>query len=95
MCVVSMIGDHYSKKFEWVPDFPTYTRLPNVLESITREEFENLKREVLEMKELLRKAKIYDMENGEPDCEVDDKMEKLRRIADIVEIDINDVIGKK
>ena len=40
--------------------------------AITRAEFEDLKRQVQEMKALLIRAKEYDARNGEPDCEMDD-----------------------
>lgn len=60
----------------------------------TREEFEALKRDVEEMKELLKRAKDYDARNNEPDCEVEDKMVLLRKIAELVGVDIDDVIGK-
>ena len=76
MCVVSMIGDHYSDKwkdlypFPVIPVEPTSTPSnPSVFyELVSREEFEALKKEVLEMKQLLKKAIKYDQENNQPDC---------------------------
>ena len=32
--------------------------------------------------DLLRRAKDYDRENGEPDCELDEKRQALKKIAD-------------
>jgi len=61
----------------------------------SQEEFDALKKEVEIMKELLERAKKYDEENGEKECEVEEKMEKLRAIAAIVGIDLNDVIKPK
>jgi len=44
------------------------------------------------MKELLKKAKIYDEENGEPDCEVEEKFDLIRKIAKLVDVDLEDVL---
>jgi hypothetical protein len=108
MCVVSMVGDHYREK--WKPRFPdwddvqipvwpspktngspTFVPLPP---EITRAEFDALKKEVEEMKGLLKRAKEYDERNGEPDCEIDEKMSLLRKVAAAVGISLDDVIGK-
>lgn len=96
MCVVSMIGDHYrdalpdKHPFIWEGTFPVPT-----LPAVSREEFEALRRDVLEMKELLKKAKAYDERNNEPDCEIDEKMAVLRQVAKLVGVDLDDVLGKK
>ncbi len=95
MCVVSMVGDHYNDKWEpyrkyiQTGIFPTYTP-----PQVSKEEFDSLKKEVENMKELLKRAKIYDEKNNEPDCEIEDKMEFLRKVAKLVDIDLDDVIGK-
>lgn len=90
MCTVSMISDHYMDK--WNNPTPQQWVITNPPE-VSREEFDELKRDVLEMKELLKRAKKYDEENGEPDCEIEEKMELLRRVAKLVGVDLNDVIG--
>lgn len=100
MCSVSMIGDFYSDKWRnpppnQLPINPLGYPLPTVSPPITREEFEALKRDVLDMKELLKRAKAYDERNGEPDCEIDEKMDLLRKVAKLVGVDLDDVIGKK
>jgi len=59
---------------------------------ITREEFDRLKAEVEDLKGLLKMAKAYDERNGEPECEVDDKMDLLRRVAKLVGVELDDVI---
>lgn len=89
MCTVSMVGDHYRDL--WSPRFPDWTtpgtvRLPP---DISRQEFDDLKRQVDEMAKLLRRAKIYDRENDEPDCEIDEKMELLRKVAELVGVDLS------
>lgn len=105
MCVVSMIGDHYADKWRpkpWFPDpigwpidepyRPNKTVVPTI--NVSREEFDALRKEVEEMKELLKRAKKYDEDNGEPDCEIDEKMELLRRVAEAVGVDLSDVVGR-
>lgn len=61
---------------------------------ISREEFEQLKREVQEMKELLKRAKKYDEDTGQPDCQMDQKVALLRKIAEAVGVNLNDVFGE-
>lgn len=95
MCVVSMVGDHYDT---WLPKkypatFPSWPVLPTQQE-VSRQEFDALRRDVEEMKALLRRAKEYDVANNEPDCEIEEKMALLKRIAELVGVDLSDVIGK-
>lgn len=93
MCVMSMIGDHYGDK--WVtPQQPNFWPVTTPPHGPTKKDFDELKKEVLEMKELLKKAKIYDEENNQPECEIEEKMEKLRKVAELVGVDLDDVIGK-
>lgn len=103
MCTVSMVGDHYRDK--WVPMYPGIEKWPdmvpypsgvqpfNPIPVITREEFDALKRDVEEMKALLKRAKKYDEDNNEPDCELEEKMALLRKVARMVGVDLDDVIG--
>ena len=67
------------------------TTLPHVPE-VSKVEFEELKRQVAEMKVLLKRAKEYDERNNEPHCEIEDKMEFLRQVAKLVGISLDDVI---
>lgn len=94
MCVVSFVGDHYGEKFK--PYFQDQqTTVTSWPQSPTQQEFDKLKKEVLEMKELLRKAKIYDEKNNEPNCEIEDKMNFLREVAKRVGVDLDDVLKPK
>lgn len=92
MCVVSMIGDHYNDKWNQPPYQQIFTSTN--LSNISRAEFDALKKEVEEMKQLLIKAKIYDEKNNEPNCEIEEKMETLRKIAELMGVDLNDVLKK-
>ena len=91
MCTVSMIGDHFNDKWKQPPYQQIFTNIPDV----NRAEFEALKKEVEEMKALLKRAKEYDEKNNEPNCEIEEKMAMLRKFADAVGIDLDDVIKKK
>ena len=41
-----------------------------------------------EFNKLMKKAKQYDIDNNEPDCELDDKQKALKKIADEMDIEI-------
>lgn len=60
---------------------------------ITRAEYDKLREDVLEMKELLKRAVAYDKANGEPACETDEKVALLKRMADFVGVDLKEVFG--
>lgn len=102
MCSVSMIGDHYRDMWEpkpWYPGpaVPMPTRMSTVFyppPEITRAEFDDLKRQVSEMVELLKRAKKYDADSGQPDCEMDEKMDLLRKVAKLVGVDLDGAIAK-
>jgi hypothetical protein len=89
-----MIGDHFSGKWQQEPynQFITTTSVP--FSFVTKEEFEALKKEVLEMKALLIKAKEYDEKNNEPNCEMEDKVKLLKQVADMVGVDLKEIFGK-
>lgn len=98
MCVVSMIGDHYNDKWRdldllknWPQPSTTQTYYPP---QVSREEFDRLKAEVEEMKKLLIKAKIYDEENNEPNCEMEDKVALLKKVAEMVGVSLDDIFKK-
>lgn len=90
MCVVSMIGDYYTDKWRTIPVYvpTTYTGTYTTSE----QELRDLKKEVLEMKELLKRALKYDEEHDQPDCQLEDKLEKLRQVAKLVGVDIDEVL---
>lgn len=82
-----MIGDHYHDK--WAQ--PYYVPIVQEPQYATREEIEALRQEVKEMMELLKKALKYDKDNGEPDCQMDEKVATLKKVAEIVGVDIEEV----
>lgn len=98
MCVVSMVGgfyqDRWPKQYPWIIPQPYIDNTP-LPQSPSQAEFDALKEEVKVMKELLAKAKEYDEKNGEPDCEIEEKMKFLKQVAKAVGVDLDEVLQKK
>ena len=104
MCTVSMVGDDWSRRipqaYPWVqpainPTSTVYAGQTVQFAYVSQYEFDKLKSEVESLKQLLIAAKKYDDETGQPDCEVDEKVELIRRIAQLVGVDISSVFGDK
>ena len=95
MCVVSMIADHYIDKYQerrLLPEPITLQWQQWVAPQVTRAEFEELQREVKEMRTLLEKAKVYDLKHNQPGCEVEKKMAVLRKLAEMVGVDLGGML---
>lgn len=100
MCTVSMVGDHYRDAWQERPWYTTVVHpiVPPAdstmtLTLVSRTEFDALKKEVENMKALLIRAKAYDAANNEPDCEMDEKMQVLLKVAAWVGVDISEVVA--
>lgn len=106
MCMVSAIGQEYYDDYyhRYPPGYPwTYPpqpiRYPNPPSTPTKggehthPEFDELRKEVEELKNLLKRAKKFDQATGQPDCEVDEKVDFIKRLADFVDVDLEDVFG--
>lgn len=96
MCTVSMIGDYYRETT--VPQtFPdTWRKITSPIVTIddVKEDLSDIKKSLEELKKLLLAAKDYDEKMGEKDCEVDEKVAFIRKLAEFVDIDMEDVFGK-
>jgi hypothetical protein len=103
MCVVSMVSDHYLDKWKerywWEktrPDYPyvpapipKWPYVPEVdLDKVSREEFNRVKQELEDLKQLLKRAQKYDIDHNEPECELDEKIEALKKIAKAFDVEI-------
>ncbi len=87
MCVYSMIADHYRdrwrerKEYQYPPatteQFPYQPKvIPFTIQpTITPEEIE-------EFRKLLERAREYDKRNNEPDCENQEKLDEIIRLAE-------------
>jgi hypothetical protein len=98
MCAVSQVGDQYRQQFQGVPEqWQGYQHQQQQAQDglagswPSRAEFDDLRRQVLEMKEQLIKAKAEDVKNGEPDCVMEVKVRVLKEIAQIVGVSLEDV----
>ena len=70
-----------------IPGQPLVINTP----AVSKEEFEALKKEVEELKQLLKAAKKFDEETGQPDCHMDDKVEFIKKLAEYVGVDLEDI----
>lgn len=74
MCTYSMIMEHGLKDLGWFKDNTNYWPTNDL-------RIAELERKVAFLEELLRAAKQYDINNNEPDCELDDKKKLLEKLA--------------
>ena len=108
MCIVSNIGDGYRDKFkerwqfkdrwpDWVPSSPTVPDwafpLPIKPAEVSKEDFDKLVKEVKQLKKLLIAAKKFDEQSGQPDCEMDEKVEFIKRLGELLGVDMSKVFG--
>ena len=86
MCTVSSIGDNWGKRFPEVYPWAEPLTKPYPVEKTviinsgpTQAEFDALKREVQELKELLKAAKKFDEATNQPHCEQEDKIAMIKK----------------
>lgn len=96
MCTVSNMGDAYKRDFydRWPNLVQTTTSLPPVNLGVPQEDFDALKAEVEELKLLLLAAKRFDDNTGQPECQMDEKVEFIKTLADMLGVDMEEVFGK-
>lgn len=105
MCVVSMIADHFREKWDqpwrtnptpprapFVPEPPAYPPFFPVLPPTPNQEPPITDEEIREFRELLRRARKYDRENNQPDCETEQKLKDLLELAE--KLGVRDKIQK-
>lgn len=108
MCIVSAVGDYFKdglpERHPWVQpyvnpdtvkptDWPKWPILPQP-DAPSKAEFDKLKAEVEALKELLLAAKKFDEKTGQPHCELDAKIDLIKKIAAFVGVDVSDVFDK-
>ncbi len=92
MCMYSAIGDNFKDQFpkSW-PQIPIQPDVIHLPPEITRKEFDALKKEMQELKKLLKAAADFDKATGQPHCEVENKIKLIKQIAALVGVDIKDI----
>ncbi len=100
MCLVSNVGDDWSRRFrrEWpepLPDkfFPDGVDWQPKPPTVSRQEFDRLVKMVEEMRKELEAAKKQDIADGNPDCEMEEKIFLLKGIAKALGLDLGDVFN--
>jgi hypothetical protein len=101
MCIVSNVGDDWQKRKypDWTPDPNTEPKqwpfpkdfTPWKRAEPTREEFDELKKEMEELRKLLIEAKKKDEAAGTPDCEMEHKVFLIKELAKLVGVDMSEV----
>lgn len=100
MCTVSNIGSGWGgtfpNRYPWIKPYtpPFANPIPAVIPGVSKDEFDRLKQEVVELRKLLAAAKAFDVATGQPDCEVDEKVALIKRIAEFVGVDLSDVLDE-
>lgn len=87
MCVVSMVMDHFHDKWKDY-QLPPVTPLPWGSVNITYPS-PITPEEINEFRKLLERAREYDKKNNEPDCELQEKKELVKQLAEKLGVKID------
>jgi len=90
MCSVSMVTDNW-KDNHWPQVAPQIFPWHGTGPYISRDEFERLKVEVEKLKEELKKARQQDIDDNAPLCAHKDSVDLVRQLAEILNVDLEDV----
>ena len=94
MCAVSAVGDYWSANLPQQPYYPVIQPIfTNGTPEISRAEFDALKKDIEALKELLAAAKKFDAATGQPDCETDEKVELIRKLAKLVGVSFDGILA--
>lgn len=95
MCSVSMVGDSWRnnlpQQFPWVNPPISHPNSGFIPSPPSRAEFEALRAEIEQMKKELQVARRKDIAAGDPDCEMEEKVAFIKKIADLVGVDLEDI----
>jgi hypothetical protein len=93
MCAVSFVGNKYQEQFpQQFPWVMPGQSLP-YQNGPSQQEFDELKKVVEQMKVELIAAKKQDIEENNPHCEMEEKVALLKRIAELVGVDLQEVFN--
>lgn len=108
MCTMSMVAhDWHDRNPQYTPIVPYY-QMPGspfnqepldlsklFVQPITRAAFDELKKELAAIKDLLLAAKKYNEATGQKDCEDKEKIKLFKRLAEITGVDLSKVFAKE
>ncbi len=95
MCVVSMAGDYWKDRI--YPNYPTTPGIPvgtYPFEYASKADLDKIRADLEALRELLIAAKKFDAAVGEPDCEHDDKVDLIKKLAKHLGVDMKEVFGE-
>jgi len=94
----------FSRRWPTIPDItpipidessPDWNRLLEAATSlrtyVTKQQFEDLKKEVQELKELLKQAQKFDEATKQPNCDSPDKLLLFKQLAKLLGVDVSDM----
>jgi hypothetical protein len=61
-------------------------------EGPTREEVDALRKELKDLRKLLKAATKFDEKTNQPDCESEEKVAFLRKLAELFDVDLSEVL---
>lgn len=94
MCVVSYVGDYWQdqtvpRKYpDWSDFYPGTQTAPVV----TKDQLDELRKDLEELKKLIKQAKSFDESVGEPDCHHETKVALIKAMAKAVDVDLEGLI---
>ena len=94
MCAYSAMGDYWQQRLPEKPYYPAihpYINQQILQPQVSRAEFDALKKDMEELKKLLKAAKDFDEAAGEPDCETDEKVALIRKLAKLVGVSMDGI----
>ena len=88
MCSVSAVSDDFLKRQpqDWHTSWP-----PIQLDQLNQLEINRLRIEVASLKAQLEAARNQDIQDGSPDCHMEDKVNIIKGLAKALGVDLGDV----
>lgn len=95
MCVVSMVTEYW--KDNNLPKYPSIATYPITgmnswpPPTVSRAEFDALRKDMQELRELLVAAKKFDDATNQPNCEKEENVKFLKKLAETLGVELNDI----
>lgn len=89
MCVVSMVIDQYSQWWWQRQQQPQI--VPGAYPTVIPSKPQLTDEEVKQFREMVARAKQYDIDNDEPNCEMDEKKQRIRKYAKELGVELGEI----